>query len=593
MACFEDEVRDKLKVDPLVARAFLNQTLELMKRKLDAAGILRDGLGVEDALSKVAEKSGLTVKTVAKIIQADDKLFSISKQAFNRVANANAVKSAARNIAENGTTQTGNILRVYNDIRRLALTGHAPVFPWTHARNLLFGTKEERQIFYGMVHDAWAFRGEKGDLNHSTALAEMKGNKDYRLAVSTGLPIKEGTLKGDILRPPETGTILSQKMTEYSKAISESKLGKFLRLDPNNAAKAFDAVKIGRWKLWKHYWDQSPDALKTEARARFLSRDMAYATGGIPNVTKEASQPIDRLVKAASEASGNVLLSSNLFYGKRMEAANILRYGPARFADIMASPTLRTDAMRVLKGAPRTEEDNVVNVFKPGRFGISDLLSKGGKMTPEERSIANLGLKRWGRITAIQLGILGTNLAFAKAMGLKLPNLTDPTKADYGRIRIGNFISPISPMWEAVKEPIRAVSTAIQKRSAYEGAKELVRPVVNALTPGVQLTVEQATGKEPFSSRNVPSIRNVIQKPKPTHQPAVTPGEYVSTRFAPIAISGALREFYQALRNEGVPASHAIAFIKGAAGGLTSGLAGTHIYEEEPKKPAVKLPRQP
>ncbi len=573
--CFESQVRDKLEIDPLVARAFLNQTLEHMKPFLDATGIKRDGLGVSDALQKVADQSGLSVETVAKIIQSDQKLYSISKQAFNRTREANAVKSAAGNIAENGTTKTGSILRAYNDIRRLALTGHSPVFPFTHARNLLLGSGAERNIFFRMVHNAWAFRGEKGNFNYDTALAKMKSDRDYKTALSFGLPIKEGMLKGDILREPESGTIVSKKMAEYSKAIADSKFGKLMRLDPKNAAKAFDAVKIGRFELWKHYWDNAPEGLKTEAYGRFLARDMAYATGGIPNVAKESAQPVDRLVKAASDASGNVLLSSNLFWGKRMEAFNIARYGPARAADV-ASVT----------------PEHVANIFN-GKFKLADLLNKGGKMTPEERAIANLGLQRWGRIAATQIGILGANLAFAKAMGLKLPNLTDPTKADYGRMRIGNFVVPLSPLIEAVKEPIRAVSTAIQKRSAYEGAKEIIRPAVNALSPGIQLTVEQATGKEPFSSRNVPSIRNVIQKPKPTKQPPVTAGEYVSTRFTPIAISGGLREFYQALRKEGVSAPLATAFIKGAAGAATSGLTGTHIYEEEPKSPTVKPPRQP
>ncbi len=554
MICYEDQARDKLKVDPLVARAFLNQTLEHMKPSLDAAGVKRDGLDVAGALQKVSEQSGLSIDTVAKIIQSDGKLYSISKQAFNRTREANAVKAAATNIAEKGIPQTGNITRVYNDIRRLALAGHSPVFPFTHARNLLYGSQVERGIFVRMVKNAWGFRGETGDAAHDAAIAKDRANPNYKLKLSAGLDIKEGTQKGDILRPPESGTILSKKINDFSKMVGDSKLGKFLRLDPNNAVKAFDALKIGRSELFDHYWDQTPPELKTEAYAQQLAQEMNYATGSITTPRGAAATPFTKLVSAASDASGNVLLSSKMFYGKRMEAANIFRHGPAR---------------------------------------LSDLLSKGGKMTPEERAIANLALKRWARISATQIGILGANLAFAKAMGLKLPNMTDPTKADYGRLRIGNFVVPLSPLVEAIREPVRAVATATSKRSAYEGAKELTRPVVNALTPGLQLTIEQATGKEPFSSRNVPSVRNVIQKPKPTKQAPISGGEYVATRFSPIAISGGVREFYQALRKEGVSAPLATAFIKGAAGAATSGLAGTHIYEEEPKNPVVKPPRQP
>ncbi len=554
MSCFEDEVRDKLKVDPMVARSFLNQTLEHMKPYLDAAGIKRDGLDVAGALGKVSEQSGLSIDTVAKIIQSDQKLYSISKQAFNRTREASAVKAAATNIAEKGVTKTGNITRVYNDIRRLALAGHTPVFPFTHARNLLYGSQVERGIFTRMVKNAWGFRGEAGDAAHDAAIAKDRANPNYKLKLSAGLDIHEGTQKGDILRPPESGTILSKKINDLSKAVGDSKLGKLLRLDPNNAVKAFDALKIGRSELFDHYWDSTPPELKTEAYAQQLAQEMNYATGSITTPRGTAATPFTKLVNAASEATGNVLLSSKMFYGKRMEAMNIFRHGPARLAD---------------------------------------LISKGGKMTPEERAIANLALKRWARISATQIGILGANLAFAKAMGLKLPNLTDPNKADYGRLRIGNFVVPLSPLVEAVREPVRAVATATSKRSAYEGAKELTRPVVNALTPGLQLTIEQATGKEPFSSRNVPSVRNVIQKPKPTKQAPVSAGEYAATRLSPIAISGGVREFYQALRSEGVSAPLATAFIKGAAGAATSGLAGTHIYEEEPKQPTVKPPRQP
>lgn len=552
MACFERQVKDKLKVDPLVARAFLNQTLEHMKPYLDATGTKQDGLGVAEALEQVAKESGLNIDTVAKIIKSDSKLFSISKQAFNRTAEASAVKRAAQTIAEQGAPKTGNIIRAYNDLRRVVLAGHSPVFPFTHARNLLFSDAAERKIFTGMVHDAWAFRGEKGDLNHQVAMAEMKSKPTYKLQLSAGLDIREGLQKGDVLRMPESGTVISEKINKFSKWVAGSKLGQYLRLDPNNSVKSFDAVKVGRSDLFDYHWSQTPPELKTEAYARLLAQDMNYATGSITTPRGEAATPLTKLVADASHASGDILLSSKLFYGKRMEAFNIFRYGPARLAD---------------------------------------LISKGGKMTAEERAIANLGLKRWGRIAATQLGILGAGVAFAKAMGLKPPNLTDPSKADYGRFRIGKFVIPLSPLMEAVREPIKVVATTVRQKSGLEGAKEAVRPVVNALTPGVQFTIEQATGKEPFSTRQIPSIRNLIQKPKPTEKPPVTAGEYVGTRFAPIAISGGIHEFYQALRNEGVSPSVATAFIKAASGTAISGLAGTHAYEEEqPHEKLAKIP---
>ena len=156
--CYESQVNEKLKISPLVARAFLNQTLEHMKPYLDATGIKRDGLGVAEALDKVASESGLRIDTVAKIIQSDAKLFSISKQAFNRQREATSVKKAAEVVAERGAPKTASITRVYNDMRRAVLAGHSTVFPFTHARDLLYGPQAERRIFYKIVHDAYADR---------------------------------------------------------------------------------------------------------------------------------------------------------------------------------------------------------------------------------------------------------------------------------------------------------------------------------------------------------------------------------------------------------------------------------------------------
>lgn len=552
--CYEDQVRDKIKIDPLVARSFMDQMMEHLKPKRSVAGAKIDGLSIPDALEAMANQTGLKIPTIAKILQSDSKLRSISKQAFSRQREAGAVKLAARSIAENGVPRTGTILRGYNDLRRLVLAGHSPVFPFTHARNLLYSFKGERQIFGGMVKDAWRFRGAKGDAAHQLAMAEMQKSPNYGLQRSSGLDIEPGLHRGDLLVSPQSGTILSRGMNKLSEMVGKSKLGNFLRLDPANATKSFDALKIGRSKLFDYWWNQQEPALRTEAYAQLLARDMNYATGSVMEPRGAARTRFDNLVSAASKATGDVLLSSKLFYAKRMEAANIFRYGPSRLAD---------------------------------------LVSKGGKMTAEERAIANIGLKRWARVSATQLGILGANVAFAKAMGLKLSNLTDPSKADFLRMRIGKFVIPLSPLMEVVREPVRAVYAAVQKRSVMEGAKEATRPVVNALTPGFQITGEQITGKEAFSGRSVPSVRNLIQPPKPGKEPPIGIGEYATTRTAPIAISGGLHEFYQALRDEGVEPGMATAFIKGAAGAVTSGLAGTHVYEETPRKTPVGRFREP
>jgi hypothetical protein len=521
--CFERQVQDKLKITPAMSKAFMEEALNHVKA----------GLSTSEVFQAIAERSGLSLNTVAKVLQADSRLFSISKQAFARQNMARQIKMTAKQLAEEGMSG-GKVRQSWNVLRRVVLAGHSPVFPFTHLRNLLYGSKFERQIFYQAVHDAWRYRGEKGAAVHEMDMALLKLSDHYETFKAWGLDIREGIHPGDIV-------LANQGKSGAAQAIRENTFAKLLRIDPANATRTFDALKIARYKLMKEYWDRADPALKSEEFGQILARELNYATGSVMEPRGAAATKGDRAIAALSKSTGDVLLSSKLFYAKRMEAFNLIRFGTQK-------------------------------------------LVKGGRMTPAERAIANIALKRWGRIAATQLSILGVNYAFAKAFGFETPNLTDPNKANWMRLRIGKFVIPLSPLMEAVREPIRAVATAIQRRDIYEGGKQLARPVLNAMHPSASLLLEQVTGKESFSGRPVPSIRNYVQPIKKSKQPAETVKEYVTTRVSPIAISGGLNEFYQALREEGVEAGMATAFIKGAAGGLTSGLAGTHIYEESERQ---------
>lgn len=42
-------------------------------------------------------------------------------------------------------------------------------------------------------------------------------------------------------------------------------------------------------------------------------------------------------------------------------------------------------------------------------------------------------------------------------------NMTDPTKSDFMRMKLGNFVLPVSPLFETLKAPVRLVATAMSK----------------------------------------------------------------------------------------------------------------------------------
>src|SRR5205823_11922421 len=141
------------------------------------------------------------------------------------------------------------------------------------------------------------------------------------------------------------------------------------------------------------------------------------------------------------------------------------------------------------------------------------------------------------------------------------PNLTDPNKSDYLRIRLGNVIVPFSPMLEALRLPIVFTAAMVGKGGSDTAGTKLWRALWNAAHPSAHILYEQVSGKD-FMGRPVTlSARNLVSHYFPSTAPSISrvkatepvrPIEYVTTRFTPIAVSGGLREFYQALRDKGI-----------------------------------------
>jgi hypothetical protein len=195
-------------------------------------------------------------------------------------------------------------------------------------------------------------------------------------------------------------------------------------------------------------------------------------------------------------------------------------------------------------------------------------------------------MKRWANTVAVHMGILGVNYAFNKAMGFQTPNLWNPNESDFWRLRLGNMVVPFSPMLEALRLPVVFTAAMVSKGSDSAGTR-LWRAAWNAAHPVLHTIYEQVAGKD-FRGNPVPSIRNLIAPvtPGPGKRTIGLP-EYLAERGLPIAAGAAVKEYVQALIDQGVDKNMAVAFVKSAIVGLSSALAGTHMYEEEPKPKAV------
>lgn len=521
--CHESQTRDKLKVPPAVSKAFMNQTLEHIK----------SGKSYPEALDALSEQSGLQKETINSILRRDPKTFSITKQAIAKAGQVRMVRNAAEGFAEqlknNGELhqEPGKIAKAWDAQRRIALAGHSPVFPWTHMRNWAVQIPtpagiERMKAFWSAAGDVWRYRGEKGKALYEMDMSLMQRGDRYDFWKQSGADIQPGR------RTP--GDILLQNRK------------------PSWQTRNFDRLKVARYQSLEDVWAQLDPSLKEgdlgKAAGGMIARDMNYATGSIMPPYGASRNPLSATGAELSNMAGryNLLLSSKLFFAKHMDAwLSPLRY-----------------------------------------------VAKGGRMTPVERAAANVALKRWANTVAAHMGILGANYAFNKMMGWKTPNLTDPTKSDFLRIRLGDHVVPFSPMLEALRLPIVFTAAFVSKSSDTAGEK-LWRAVWNAAHPAFHTVYEQVSGKD-FMGRPVPSLRSGLAHlgvvpPVKSRQPPVSVGEYLGTRFTPIAVSGGVHEFYQALRDHGLEAGMAMAFIKGAAAALASAGMGIHAYEETPKPP--------
>ena len=526
--CFEDQAREKLKLPREVFEAFTDRMLEHLKK----------GKSYPETLDAMHEETGLQKETINSIFKRDPKTFSISKQAIARAGHVRMLRDAADAFAgelkANGRIpqEPGKIAKAWDLQRRIALGGHSISFPWTHERNWAaqIPTREGRarmRIFWNKALDPFRYAGEAGKARYEMDMSNMQRGDRYDFWRQKSADITPGK------RSP--GDILLQNRKQGFQT------------------RNFDLLKLGRYEALENVWKNLDPSIKGEpeladAFAAQVARDMNYSTGSIMPPVGAARNPLARTGAELSNMAGryNLLMASKLFFAKHMDA-----------------------------------------YLSPLRY-----VAKTGRMTQAERAAANVALGRWANTVAAHFTILGVNYAFNELMGWKTPNLTDPSKSDFWRLRLGDWIVPFSPMLEALRLPIvftSAMAGMGKSTGADTAGLALWRALWNAAHPALHTVYEQASGKD-FQGRPVPSIHGLIQSRGTSpyiqsKKEKVSAGEYLGTRYTPIAVSGAIKEFYQALRDGGMEAGMATAFIKSAGAGLSSALLGIHGYEEEPKPP--------
>jgi hypothetical protein len=205
---------------------------------------------------------------------------------------------------------------------------------------------------------------------------------------------------------------------------------------------------------------------------------------------------------------------------------------------------------------------------------------------------------------ATTYGGLLLNNELMKALGSdQRINFTDPSKPDFWRFKTGDghvlatrgpeevlrLIGHLTSIPFSTKQELKGAS---QRQAALDALQKFAQ---YKIAPGYGLSAEVLFGRDVFGRPLPPELqkaREAIgmhgQLPTPT-KPQYTLGEYALGK-SPIYIGGGARDYYNQLREQGMPASHALSMMRAA---LTSfgeffGFGG---YPETPPVDTAKFSR--
>lgn len=540
MDCQESQVRDKIKVVPEVARAFIDRAKEIRAQ----------GKGFDDIVTQLNRETGKQPETILKILQSPlGKEKSAAVQARFDAARVEAGRTRRMQLAaqrsldalNNGGTGAANY--AWNFLRKRALAAHSVVSYGTHLPNLAYAGGERAAIFRQAFKDVYRYIGEKGTARYEADWQKMRLDPEYEPWLKAGLPI------GEDVRPSDVALADSfKKAQKYS---------------PPYSTKAFGLVlKKARLAEAKIQFSELPEEMKVGKMAQASREAIAQAasnfTGDVANPVGEGRSAVNVAAKSVSSAAGNQLLASKLYFAKRMAA-----------------------------------------LLTPIRW-----LGLGGRMTPVQRAAANSAMRLWTKIAGVNAGILATNYAINQAAGFRTPNiginkmmgedkrniLDDLSAWDLGRFRFGNAVIPGSPLFEVLRMPIRMIATGIKTHSVGEAAKVPAMDVVGALNPMYHFMSEQLTGKD-FTGRPVPSLHQAFGTIKKSNQQSVSAAEYGAEKISPIGVSAITNELVKSLVNDGWNGKEAKTLLQSLSAGATASLAGTHInYDERALSPVTGKP---
>lgn len=202
--------------------------------------------------------------------------------------------------------------------------------------------------------------------------------------------------------------------------------------------------------------------------------------------------------------------------------------------------------------------------------------------------------KRFAKLAAVNLGLLGVNELYNRYVANSNDNVnwTQPSRADWMRMKVAGVTVPMSPLFETLRLPVAAGAVLINPNEDNK-AKVLTKEIASAAHPAINMLYGAATGtdlatgdKLPFKGvsqyihgehRDEKKVFGKWQKNK--YARSQNWGEYGAGRL-PIPLEPVVK----LMAKEGVMPDASVPFLKAYAESILSGAAGTHAYPDIPYK---------
>jgi hypothetical protein len=521
-----------------------DQAIKKILRYADA-NYIKKGIGYHEMLDDMSKRFNFPRQWLQKALGADSAIRKSLNDAYiNGRAKAyatNYAKLQAQNI--NAPRLPRGVQFAWDLERSIKTLWHGPVFPFTHMIDVAkMPTKMGK--FWITEARAFATLGKRGTGFHREVMDAMVSHPNYAFWRRMGAVIDPN--RGPI-------GILGKRGTSW-------------------ASKAWDMMKPARLELM----DQELFDANGNVKAKYA--DMHKTD--FEEMAKNVASRWNHITGAVSPSESTFGQLSNFMFAPELTSA--------KWHD-----------------------------FANDHAKAMAMVSRGRNMTKGDKQFVGMVLRTDAERVAGHAAVLVMNQAFLNAGILNAPgqhtkqvlNLTNPLRADYLRPKAYGQVFNMRGMDEILQLVAKVASISLPQK--YGGASDeqlkrytgtppwepvpsntealkqtLINYGMSKLHPSAQLGLELGVTHEDYGKRPLPSAIGGTPYPDKYRQqrfPQYTGLEYTGQVLTPIFAAGALKEFYEGLREHGMSATDAAHLMRPMVTGLEE-FIGLSVYSEDEKQ---------